>query len=60
MERCPKCGKWALSFNPYKGIVSCYSCNYEENVNVERYLKENDQMPKLSKSLELNGYKCKI
>jgi len=57
MERCPSCGKWALSFDPFRGIVSCYNCNYEKKVSVEKYLQKNDLLPKLTKSLVLNGYK---
>jgi len=57
MEKCPNCGHWTLTFNPTKRIVFCHHCNYEEKVNIEKYRETNDLMPKLSKSLELNGYK---
>lgn len=55
MEQCPKCKHWTLSFDLFKGIVHCYNCNYEEKVDVEKYLEKNDLMPKLSKSLVLNA-----
>jgi len=56
MDKCPKCGRWMLGFDPVKGVVHCYNCDYEEKVNIEEYLEKNDLMPKLLKSLELNGY----
>jgi hypothetical protein len=57
MEKCPKCGQWTLSFNPIKKNVYCYNCSYEEKVDYDKYREKNDLMPKLLKSLELNGYK---
>jgi len=57
MEKCPKCEHWTLSFNPFKGTVYCYKCEYEKKVNIEEHLEKHDLMPKLSKSLALNGYK---
>lgn len=57
MEKCPKCDHWTLSFNPFKELIHCFNCGYEEKVDIEEHLKKNDLMPKLSKSLVLNGYK---
>ena len=57
MEKCPKCGHWTLSFSLVKRNAFCYNCNYEEKIDYEKYREKNDLMPKLLKSLELNGYK---
>lgn len=56
MDKCPKCEHWTLSFNPFKGVVQCHNCNYKKNVDTEKHLEKYDLMPKLSKSLSLNGY----
>lgn len=62
MEKCPKCGHWTLKFDMIREIVVCYrpECNYEQPVDVNKYLHEHDVLPKLAKSLELNGYKSLI
>jgi hypothetical protein len=51
-----------VQFDPIRGTLSCYrsSCDYEEHVDVSEYLYEHDVLPKLAKSLELNGYKSII
>lgn len=59
MEKCPKCGYWTLKFDMIREIVVCCrpECNYEQPVDVNKYLCEHDVLPKLAKSLELNGHK---
>jgi uncharacterized Zn finger protein (UPF0148 family) len=55
MEKCPHCGHWTLSLNLIQGKAICYTCHYEEKIDDEKYREKNDLMPKLLKSLELNG-----
>jgi len=57
MEKCPRCGHWTLSFNPIQKNALCYNCSYEEKIDDKKYRENNDLMPKLLKSLELNGRK---
>ena len=57
LEKCPKCKHWALSFDPIDGTITCHKCSYHKAVDVDIYSEKLDMMPKLSKSLELNGYK---
>jgi hypothetical protein len=55
MDRCPKCGKYFLSFNPIAKEVICFNtgCNYREKDSTGRYERENDLLPKLSESIKL-------
>lgn len=56
MEKCPKCKHWTLSFDLIEGTVECCYCKYQKHVGTEVYFEKFDAMPKLTKSLELNGY----
>jgi len=40
MEECPKCKKWTLFYNPRNETMTCASCNYQENVKYETFIKE--------------------
>lgn len=55
MDKCPECGRWSLSFELFQKKVRCYNCGYEKEVDVKKYLEQNDLMPKLSKSLVLES-----
>ena len=58
MEKCPRCGRWTLELSSVEGALMCYNmkCRHEEQVNVEKYLKEHDDLLLLAQSLTLNGY----
>jgi len=57
VEKCPKCGHWTLALNIRREALLCHriDCNYEEPVDVEKYLDKNNVLPKLAESLKLNG-----
>jgi len=57
MEKCPKCGEWALALNTRLGVLECHhsGCNYVEKINVELYLEKTNMLPKLVGSLKVNG-----
>jgi hypothetical protein len=59
MEECPRCKHLTLSFDLVDSKVSCCRCHYEKSVASEVYFEKFDAMPKLMKSLELNGYSLK-
>lgn len=59
MEECPKCKHWTLSFDLIEGTVSCCYCHYQKYVETEVYFEKYDALPKLAKSLELNGNSLK-
>jgi len=62
MQKCPKCGNWTLKFDPMRQTLACYKpgCDYEEPVKIDEYFAEHDMLPKLAKSLELNGHRKKM
>jgi len=60
MEKCPRCGKWMLSYSHIpKPEVRCFNCSYEEKISEEEYRAVMDLLPKLTKSLELGKGKRK-
>jgi phage FluMu protein Com len=40
MEECPKCKKWTLFYNPRTEAMTCVSCNYQEQVKYESFIKQ--------------------
>jgi acetyl-CoA carboxylase beta subunit len=57
MEKCPNCGHWTFDFSPTQSKAVCFTCSHTEQVDSKKYQEINDLMPKLIKSLELNGIK---
>jgi len=58
MEKCPKCGKYFLSYSLIDREKVCLneSCNYREPCSREEYIAKNDLFPKLVRSIELRGF----
>jgi len=54
-EECPKCHKWSVNYDSVRQEKRCSNpdCGYEISYPREKYLIENDVLPKLAKSLEL-------
>lgn len=50
MEKCPKCGEWSFSINTAHKQLECriVACGYTQSVDVEKYLEEHSDLPKLS------------
>jgi len=59
VEKCPKCGHWTVDLNVRRGTLMCHrnECDYEASVDVSQYLDKNNVLPRLEKTLKLNGYK---
>jgi hypothetical protein len=57
VEKCPKCGEWALVLDTRLGVLECRhtGCNYIEKIDVERYLEKTNMLPKLVGALKING-----
>jgi hypothetical protein len=55
MERCPKCGKYFLSYNLVDLEKVCLNkdCNYREKITKEEYFGVNNILPKLARCLNL-------
>lgn len=56
MEKCPKCGQWTFALNTQRGVMSCrrVECQFEQNIDVNQYLIDDNILPKLTLSLRLN------
>jgi len=57
LKKCPKCGQWTFALNSRRQVMTCrrVSCKYEERVIVNKYLEENNVLPKLAETLRFNG-----
>lgn len=42
MEKCPKCGKWMLSYWAVREQNECQGCGYTEHESYNHYLKRTD------------------
>jgi len=40
LEECPKCKKWTLYYNPRSEAMVCASCNYQEKIKYESFIKQ--------------------
>jgi len=55
MDECPKCGKWLLAYYPSREEYECFNCHFKKKESYKKYIKKNNILPKLAKSLDLRG-----
>ena len=58
MDKCPKCGRYTLEPSMSEGSIKCYNreCRFEKSTNVGEYMQQHNDLPRLAKALQFNGY----
>lgn len=47
LEECPKCKKWTLFYDPRRETMICASCNFQEQMKYEAFVKQRNVVESL-------------